>query len=106
MSFVNGFMWCGLVIAGIFAWKEIPFPRNLYCFAATILGAALTVVGVWRHRRKPSWERRIDPSGCSYLELVPVWRLRERLGKRLAYAVIGLGVIDLIVTALRQHALG
>ena len=66
------------------------------------IGVALILGGVCLYHRKPMWERRIAPNGQAVLELVSVWDLRERLGKRLALICIGSGLGAMIATFLNR----
>jgi hypothetical protein len=81
---------------------ELTFTAVLFNILVGAIGVALLLSGLCLYHRKPVWERRTAPNGQSYLELVPVWRLRDRLGKRICVICFGLGVGLLIATFLNR----
>jgi hypothetical protein len=82
--------------------NDFSFSNVLFGLLVMAIGVGLILGGVCLYHRKPVWERRIGRNGQQFLELVPVWDLRERLGKRISLICIGSGVGALITTFLER----
>lgn len=83
----------GIGMSGISAWP-------------TLISVALMVIGTCLYHWKPAWERRTAANGHSFLELVPVWELRERMLRRAVVICVGAWVGALIATRLIERAPG
>jgi len=68
-----------------------------------LVGVALMVLGVCLYHRNPVWEHRTAASGPPFLEFVSVWKLRERMLRRLAFICVGSGV-GVLIAVLAERA--